>query len=111
LGDDGDLVAGGLLAEGFGPEAVAVAVVGVTNKADVAGQSRFFFDGVEVRTEFVVDGDTEFAVFELGSEAEGEALFDGAREVNRLDLVAVTLLGFFGGLDTVTRRPAFNNSS
>ena len=53
----GGAAAGGVLAEGFGPGAVAVAVVGVAQKRDFAAGGEFLFEATEVGAEFVVGGD------------------------------------------------------
>jgi hypothetical protein len=40
-------VVGGFLAEGFGPEAITVAVLGLADEADALAGGDFFFDAAE----------------------------------------------------------------
>jgi len=101
-----EFVALGVLAEGEGPEAVAVAIVAVTNEADVAAEADFFFDGAEIGPEFVVADEAEALVFHVGAEGEGELLFDWSCEGDGFDFPAEAMSGIFcemhadtGGVD------------
>src|SRR5437763_1665656 len=67
-------VPGSLLAEGFGPGAVAMAVLGFAIKANVAFGGHELFKPSQVGAKFVVAHQAEFAVFEVPAQAEGQLL-------------------------------------
>jgi hypothetical protein len=97
-GAGGGAVAGGVLAKGFGPGAVAVAVVGFADEGEFAAGREFFFEAAEVGAEFIVGGDAEEAVFEIVAEGEGELFFHGVSEIDGLDFPAEAFAGAFGEL-------------
>ena len=80
--------AGGFLAEGFGHETVAVAVVGVAVKTDVAGGGDDFLHGVDVSAEFGIGWQAEGQGFESLAEAVSQFLFYAGGNVDFLDFVA-----------------------
>ncbi len=90
--------AGGFLAEGLGPEAVAVAVVGSAVQAEVACGGGDLLDGMEVFAELGVNGDAQGEGLKVAAEAEGELLFDGRRYCNGLDFAAELELCVFSEL-------------
>lgn len=92
-------MAGGMLAKGFGPGAVAMAVVGIAEEADFAARRELFFEATEIGAEFVVGRDAEVAIFKFMAEGEGELFFDRGRESDRLDFPAEALAGAFGELE------------
>src|SRR3954469_5601813 len=78
----------GVLAEGFGPEAVAVAVSDLTGKTDVAAAGDFLPDGSEVGAEFRVAGDPQLLIFKSGAETISQLFFDRIGDRDFLDFVA-----------------------
>ena len=87
-----------MLTEGFGPGAIAVAVVGVADEGEFAARSQFLFYGAEVSSEFVVDGDAEVAVFDFVAKGESELFFHRLSEIDGLDFPAEAFLGALGEL-------------
>ena len=63
------MVAGGFLAQGFGPEPIAVAVLGFADEPDALAGRDFLFDATEVGPELVVEGDAQAHFFEVFVEA------------------------------------------
>ncbi len=101
LADEGaevDAVAGGLLAKGFRPETIAVAVAAFAEEADVAGLGDFFLDAAEVVSELVVGDDAEAAFFEVGAQAERKFLFHRRGEGDGFDFPFEAFRGAFGEL-------------
>jgi hypothetical protein len=94
---------GGVLAKGFGPGAVAVAVLGFADETDFAGRCNFLSESAEVRAELFIGGDAEFAVLEFAAKGEGEFFFAGAGEGDRFDLPAEAVAGAFGELHAEAR--------
>ena len=89
---------GGMLAKGFGPETIAVGVVGVTDEADVAGAGNFLFDAAQIGVEFGVGVDAEDAVLKGAAQFEGHGFLDSGVEGDGFDLPAELLFGFFSEL-------------
>ncbi len=94
--------AGGFLAEGLGPETIAMAVVGSAVQAEVACGGSDLLDGVEVFAELWVNGDAECEGFKVAAEAESELLFDGRGYCDWLDFAAELELCIFSELLAVT---------
>ena len=92
------LVSCGVLAEGFGPETIAVAVASLAEETDVAGLRDFFFDAAKVVSELIVTDDAEAAFFEIGAEAEGQLFFDGGGKGDGFDFPFEAFGGAFGEL-------------
>src|SRR5438552_16125335 len=91
-------MAGGVVREGHGPGAIAVAVTGFSAEADVAARSDFFAQAAQVSAQFVVADQADLSVFQSGAEAEGQVLLDCRREMHGLDFPAELLPGAFGEL-------------
>src|SRR6266487_723265 len=91
--------AGGLLAESFGPETVAVAVFGFSVEANVAAARDFFLEGAQIGAQFFVADDTQFTIFEGAAKGESELFFQGSGEGNAFDLPAEALFGALVQLD------------
>src|SRR5437667_7732623 len=85
-----------VLAKGFGPKAVAVAVVAIAVEADVAAAGDLLSDAAEVVDESGVARDAEALFFKGGPEAVGHLFLDGCGREDRLDFPAEALLGFLG---------------
>src|SRR5947209_5805222 len=98
-GAGGGAVAGGVLAEGFGPGAVAVGVICFAVEADVAAGGDLFSEAAQIGTEFVVAHNAEATVFEIGAETEGELFFQSGGEGERFDFPSELSFGFFAELD------------
>jgi len=60
---------GGVLAEGLGPETVAMRVVSVAIETDVAGAGDELFDATEIGVKFGIGVDAEEAIFKGAAEA------------------------------------------
>jgi hypothetical protein len=85
-----------MLAQGFGPGAVAVAILYVADETQLAGGGDFFFQCTEIGAERVVVGDTEATIFEIAAEGEGEFLFFRRGETDGFDFPAETFAGALG---------------
>src|ERR1043166_5406750 len=64
-----------VLAEGFSPKAVAMAVLGLAVEADVSAAGDKLFNCAQVRPQFEVSGNAQDPVFKSGSEKVGQLLF------------------------------------
>ena len=97
-GADAALVgAEGVLAEGFGPEAVAVAVVAASIEADVPEGIDELFYPPQILGELAVGIDAEAFLLEGSQEAIGQFLFDGCGLKRRwLDLPAELVFPLLG---------------
>src|ERR1043166_5786851 len=89
---------GGALAEGFGPEAIAVAVAALAGETQRTAAGDFAFDAEQIRDEFIVGGDAHAAVLEGGAQSISHLLFGAGGECDGLDLPAEALAGAFGQL-------------
>src|SRR5256885_1540854 len=92
-----------MLAQRFGPEAVAMPIsMGPTfflgDEADIAADGGFFFDAAQITAQRRAWVDAEQPVFEAVTKFERELLFGGRGEGDGLDLPTELLLGFFGEL-------------
>jgi hypothetical protein len=93
-------VAGCVLAEGFGPSAIAMGVVGFSGETEVAAAGDFFAETAEIGTEFVVANDAKSAIFEVTPDTEGEFFFYLRGEIYRFDFPTELFAGTFGKLHT-----------
>ena len=91
-------MAGGVLAEGFGPGSVAMAVIDFADESEFARGADFFFEAAEVGAEFVVVGNSEIAILEIAAESEGELFFARRGKIDRFDFPTETLACLFGEL-------------
>ena len=89
-----------MLAEGFGPETVTMAVVGIAGETDVAGTGDELFDGTEISMQFWICVDADDAVLKCTAEIKGHFFFDDLVEGDRLDLALEAFLGALGQLAT-----------
>ena len=96
-------MASGVLAESFGPGAIAVTVVGVADETELTAWGEFLFETAKVGAQFVIIGDTEMGIFELATEGERELFFERLRKIDWLDLPTEALTGLFGELDAHAR--------
>jgi len=60
-----------VLAEGFGPGSIAMAVFDLAIEIDVARTGGFFLQGAQVGTKGFVGDDAQLSVFEIRSETKG----------------------------------------
>src|SRR5438067_12200961 len=88
----------GVLAEGFGPKTVAVAVATFADKSDVAAAGDFLFDAAKVGAEFEISGDAQFSVLKGCAEAIGHFFLKGGGEGDWFDFPAKAFPGCFGHL-------------
>src|SRR5262249_8523996 len=98
-GDGGaelEFLALGVLAEGQGPEAIAVAGVGGADGTGVAAEANFLFDAAQVGAEFVVADETKEFILHVGAQAEGEFLFCLRGEGDGFDFPTEAVFGAFG---------------
>jgi len=91
-------ISGGILAQGFGPGAIAMAVVGLASETDVSAGSDELFETAQVGAELVVADQAESAVFKIAPEAESEFFLERRSERYRFDFPAEAVPGFFGQL-------------
>src|SRR5882672_3455456 len=97
-GSDFREISGGILAQGFGPGAIAVAVVGLAREADVSAGSDELFETAQVGAKLVVPDQAQPTVFEITPEPESEFFLERRSERYRFDFPAEAILGFFGQL-------------
>ena len=90
---------GGVLAEGLGPETVAMGIVGVAIETDVAGAGDELFDATEIGVEFGIGINAEEAIFEGAAEGEGHFFFETGVEGDGFDFGTEALFGALGQLD------------
>src|SRR6266446_10470528 len=83
------MVAGRFLAEGLGPETVAVTVFGFPGEGNPLAGADLLLDAPQVCPELIVMGDAQVAVLKVLMESIGEALFFGGCEHEGLDLPRV----------------------
>ena len=96
----------GVLAESFGPGAIAMAVVNFADETEFAGRADLFFEPAQIGAEFVIIGDAKIAVLEIAAEGEGELFFARLGEIDRLDLPTVLVtVPPLGLLSTAHIRP------
>jgi hypothetical protein len=88
--------AGGVLAQGFGPGAVAVAVFDLAQETEFAAGGKFFFQGAEVGAKVVVLRDAQAAILEIAAQCEGEFFLQRIGEIDGLDFPAEVFAGTFG---------------
>src|SRR5207244_2082151 len=91
--DSGLIAAESVLTQRFRPEAVAMAVIGLSDKADVAAAGDFLPDAAEIGSQFKIYGYTHQSILESGPEPVRHFLFDGRGERHRFDLPAETFFG------------------
>ena len=94
--DDGEEVLacfGGVLAESFGPKAIAVGIVGVAIETDVAGAGDEFLHATQIGVEFGICINAEEAILEGAAEGEGHFFFETGVEGDGFDFGTETLFG------------------
>src|SRR5438309_11941349 len=92
-----------MLPERFSPKSVAVTVLGIPHKPDVAGYRDFLFDAAQVRPELFIGRDPELAVLKSATNAESHLLLDRPGEGDRFHFPAKLSLGFLGQLHPQAR--------
>src|SRR6185436_17255877 len=85
--------AGGVLAQGEGPEAIAMTIRRIAGETQVAGKGRFALDASEIIGQAVIGTNANRAVLEGPSQVVRQRFLDLGGEVNRLDLPAEPLRG------------------
>jgi len=93
-------VAGGVLAEGFGPGAVAMAVIDFADESEFAGGADLFLETAKISAEFVVVRNAEIVVLEIAAKSEGELFFAWLGEIDGFHFPSEALAGLFGELGT-----------
>src|SRR5436853_621959 len=97
-GAGGEAAASGVETEGQRPGAVAVAIVGFADEADVAAGGDFFFEAAQISAEFIVADDTQLDFFERGPQGKGKVFFYRLGKVDGFDFPAEAFAGAFGEL-------------
>ena len=87
---------GGVLAKGFGPEAVAVAAFAFASKADVAAAGDFLPDAPEIGSQFNIWGYPNQSILEGSAEPVSHFLLDCRGEGDGFDFPAETFFGSLG---------------
>src|SRR2546425_380635 len=98
-GGEAALLAGGGLAKGFGPGAVAMTVLDFAVEADRAGTGDFLTEGAKVGAKVWIGHDAQFSVLEIVAEGEGKLFFKGRGEGEAFGLPTEALPGALVQLD------------
>ena len=91
-------ISGGILAQGFGPGAIAVAVVGLACEPDVSAGGDKLLETAQIGAKLVVPDQPKPAIFEITPEPEGEFFLERRSERYRLDFPAEAIFGFLSQL-------------
>jgi hypothetical protein len=95
---DGFAITGGVLAEGEGPGAIAMAIRRFAEEPDVAADGDLLAERTEIGTELVVADEPNGAILDVGAKTEREFLLGSQGKTEGFDLPAKLSFGFLSHL-------------